>query len=244
MKLYQSAYTYLPFVYLYMTSTVVGTIYHSADPKFVRYRPYTVLVMLLVNTMVHRFYKNKLIVRSMLHKTTWKCVTNTIYAIVENLVHEMVFSDHHFNHYHHNMGWSVLYLSLTLITGYALSSSDALSLLHLAFFLVPIKRIWQVNLYMFTIFVSCSIYMTYSKCKDDHLVDTHLQRMSLLRYFPYLRIQDELVWVGFVQLYLEYYQRWLPEMRAAAEIDETMKLDMDVYEDGDEPDDVENKTPN
>ena len=50
-KLYASTYTYLPFIYLYMMSVAVGIFYHSINPILRHYRPFTVLVFLLINTI-------------------------------------------------------------------------------------------------------------------------------------------------------------------------------------------------
>lgn len=244
-KLYESAYTYLPFIYLYVASTVVAVFYHSLDPFYVHYRPYTVLILILVNTSVFRYYKNGNIVRSILHKQTWKCCTYATNGIIANLVHEMVFTDHHFNHYHHNAGWSSIYLGLVLIFGYKMKSITALTLVNIAFLLVPIKRVWQINLHVYTIFVSISIYMLYSKCRAETLIDNTVVLLPLLRYFPYLRVQDELIWVGIIQLYVEYYQRYIPENdRIGEEIDKSLKeLDESIqsYEIPDDGDDKEDK---
>ena len=222
-KLYETTYTYLPFIYLFSITAALSILYHSPDPTLQVYRPYTVLWFILVNTLVYRYYKSPSIIRCLIHKITWKCVTNVVFGIVGNLVHEMVFHDHHFDQYHHNLGWSALYLLSMLLGGYALKSPEALTVLNIVFLFVPIKRVWQVNLYAFTMFVSISIFMTYSKASSKTLGDNDLQRMPLMRYFPYLRIQDELIWVGFVQLYIEYYQLFMPDMEAVASIEETLK---------------------
>lgn len=229
-KLYESAYTYLPFLYLYLVSSAVAVIYHSDNPTFVRYRPYTVLVFLMVNTMVHRYYKTKTIIRSMVHKQAWKCCTFVVYGIMGNLTHEMVFHDHHFDIYHHNIGWSFLYLALILIMGYYFKNSTGLIITNLAFLFIPVKRIWQINLHMYTLLTSMSIYMLYSKCDNSMLMDASVTILPLIRYFPYLRVQDEMIIVGFIQLYIEYYQRYIPEMKAAKDIEKDLEMDMDLEE--------------
>ena len=35
--------------------------------------------------------------------------------------------------------------------------------IHLMFLFIPIKRIWQINLHVFTLLISASIYLMYSK---------------------------------------------------------------------------------
>lgn len=229
-RLYESTYTYLPFLYLYLISTAIGSVYHANDTQLVLYRPYTVLLFLLINTMVYRYYKSKVIIRSLIHKLSWKCVTYAVYGILLNLVHEMVFHDHHFDRFHYNMGWSALYLILTLVFGYYAKSQEALTFLHLAFLFIPIKRVWQVNLHVFTLLISSSIYMMYSKIEKNTLGDTLLHRMPLIRYFPYLRVQDEFIWVGFVQLYIEYYQRYIPDMEVAKDIEELTTMNIESSE--------------
>jgi len=226
-RLYESTYTYLPFVYLYLFSAAIGFIYHANDTRIILFRPYTVLCFLLINTIVYRYYKSKLILRSLIHKLSWKCVTHAVYGILLNLVHEMVFHDHHFDRYHYNIGWSALYLIFTLVFGYYIKSQESLTFLHLAFLFIPITRVWQVNLHVFTLLISSSIYMMYSKIERNTLSDSLLHRMPIIRYFPYLRVQDELIWVGFVQLYIEYYQRYVPDMEAAKDIEELITMNIE-----------------
>lgn len=56
-------------------------------------------------------------------------------------------------------------------------------------------------------------------------MDASVTILPLIRYFPYLRVQDELIVVGFIQLYIEYYQRYIPEMKAAKEIEKDLEMD-------------------
>jgi len=219
-KIYESSYTYLPFIYLYILSGTIGTIYHASNPILIQYRPYTVLIFVIINTIVYRFYKSKYIIRSVIHKITWKAACFVIFGILANLTHEMVFEDHHFVSYNHNVSWSILYLIFTFLAGYYFRSTDMLHILHLLFFLVPIKRVWEINLNVFTMLVSISLYMIYSKIGPQNVSNNNLVSLPLIRYFTYLRIQDELILIGVLQLYIEYYQRYLPDMQAAKDIEE------------------------
>jgi hypothetical protein len=65
-------------------------------------------------------------------------------------------------------------------------------------------------------------------------MDASLTVLPLIRYFPYLRVQDELILIGFIQLYIEYYQRYIPEIQAAKEIERDLEIDESMQEYGTE----------
>lgn len=233
----ESTYTYLPFIYFYLISTAISLVYHNENQYLVRHRPYTVLVFLLINTAANRYYKTKSIIRNILHKHTWKAVTLAVYGILGNLVHEMVF---HYNHFdgitYNNHIWSALYVTAVVILGYWYRNDELLMLANIVFLFVPINRTWQVNLHVYTIYITLSIYMMYSMCTKTTKMDTQLQKLPLVRYFAYLRVQDNFIMVGVVQLGLEYYMRYVPDSKTVAEIDAALTFDP---KDGDDDDEIE-----
>jgi hypothetical protein len=219
MKLYESAYTYVPFIYLYICSTAIGTLYHSETPGLHSWRPYTVLAFLLLNVFVYRFYKKTTWVRFALHRHFWKACTLAFFGIIINNVHELMFRDFHFVEWRYNAGLSLAYIALLLACGYWLRSDTAVMYLNIVFLFFPIKRDWQVNLYIYVLFVTVAIFLTYSRCTPRSLVASHIQYRPVLKFFPYLRVHDYFIWVGLVQLYVEYHRRYVPDAASVAEIE-------------------------
>lgn len=219
MKLYESVYTYVPFIYLYLCSTGMGTLYHSENTVLHSVRPYTVLSFLLLNIFVFRYYKSTIWVRFALHRHFWKACTLAFFGIIVNNVHELMFRDFHFTEYRYNMGLSTIYMVLLLVTGYWLRSDTAVMYLNIAFLFFPIKRVWQVNLYIYVLYVTVAIFLTYSKCTPRSIVADGIQFRPVLKFFPYLRVHDFFIWVGFIQLYIEYRRRYIPDAASVAEIE-------------------------
>jgi len=215
MKVFESVMTYLPLLYLYVTSTVLGSVYHARS--LTALRPYTVLVFLLANYCVHRFHLRRAIIKTALHARIWGACTAAMFGIIANCAHELLFHEHHFASTH-NLGWSLVYICTIWYSAYRKPSEVLLVYCNTAFLLVPINRVWQINLHLYTVFITVSIFLMYSKCERETQADRSLEKLPLLRYFMYLRIHDGLIWVGVAQLYLEYYRRYLPEMQAAHEI--------------------------
>jgi hypothetical protein len=205
-KLYESAFTYLPFLYLFAMTTAVAEFYHSENEYLVRHRPYTVLVFMLINTFAYKFFKNSTIIKSATHGHTWKCVILATYGILVNLVHEMVF---HYNHFdekvlHNHLG-SAFYILCVLISGYVYMNEDALRLVNILFLFVPINRTWETNLHMYAVYVALSIYLLFRVHPHKSQIDPSVEKMPLLRYFCYLRVQDSFIACGVLQLLFENY---------------------------------------
>ena len=219
MKLYESAYTYVPFIYLYICSTAIGTLYHSEAPGLHSWRPYTVQAFLLANVFVHRYYKKTPWVRFALHRHFWKACTLAFFGIIANNVHELMFRDFHFSEWRYNAGLSFAYIALLLIVGYWIRSDTGVLYLNIVFLFFPIKRDWQVNLYIYVLYVTVAIFLTYSRCTPRSLVESHIQFRPVLKFFPYLRVHDYFIWVGLIQLYVEYHRRYVPSAASVAEIE-------------------------
>jgi hypothetical protein len=219
MKLYESAFTYIPFIYLYVCSMAMGMLYHSETPWLHRGRPYVVLSFLLLNLGVYRFYRSTRLVRFALHRHFWKTCTLALGGIIVNNVHELMFRDFHFGDSRHNLALSAVYILLHVAVSYYARSDGATLYLNVAFLFFPIKRVWQVNLYIYVLFVTVAIFLIYSKCTPRSIVDETIQYRPVLRFFPYLRVHDYLIWVGAVQLYLEYRHRYVPDSASVAEIE-------------------------
>jgi hypothetical protein len=205
----------------------LGMLYHSDTPLLQRGRPFTVLTFLLLNLWVHRYYRAVPLVRFALHRHFWKTCTLALAGIIANDVHELMFRDFHLHGTWYNVGLSALYVLIHLVVGYYFRSDSGTLYVHVAFLFFPIKRVWQVNLYIYVLFVTVAIFLIYSKCTPRSLVDEQIKYRPLLKFFPYLRLHDMFIWVGILQLFLEYRNRYIPDTASAAEIeriiDETNK---------------------
>ena len=87
-----------------------------------------------------------------------------------------------------------------------------------------------------------AIFLTYSRCTPRSLVESHIQFRPVLKFFPYLRVHDYFIWVGLIQLYVEYHRRYVPSAASVAEIEriigeqsDKVQLDLerkDSFDDG------------
>lgn len=216
MKLYESAYTYIPFVYFLTIGSLFGYMYH--EDTLEHYRPFVVLTYLLINTNVTLYFKTKLLIRNIIHKHVWQTVTMAFFGILLNITHEMVFEGFHFQSDHVNYMVSVSYLVFVNIAAYYFESDSALIYLHILFFYFPIRRDWQVNLYLYLCYITLSILIMYSKCSHKTLIDPIVHYKPVLRFFVYLRLNEAFVIFGFIQLFLEYYKSRIVEIKILMEL--------------------------
>lgn len=235
MKLYESAYTYIPFVYLFVMSFVFGFLFHHQG-IFRHYRPFTVLSFLLVNTFVQFYFKTDRLVKHVIHKHVWKTITLSIYGILCNSIHEMIFEKFHFDQSHLNFGVSTVYIILVLVCGYYFRRNSWIVYVHIFFLYFPIARLWEINLYLYVVYVSVCTFIMFSKCSEDSLMNNDLYTNPVIKFFIYLRINDAFVLLGLVQLYFEYYSMYIPELKALDEIEsiieeQTKKLE-ENFDDG------------
>lgn len=219
MKLYESAFTYLPFLYFYVSSVLFGVLYHYPELKL--YKPYVVLVFTLVNTISYRFYNITKVAKFYLHRHFWKAATLCFFGVLIANTHELLFHEFEIKEFGYNMLISGFYvLIMHIVTYFNNSYSDNAALYTNIFFLFfPIKRVWQVNLYIYVVFVTALIFLTYSKCTPRSIIEEPLEFRPLLKLFVYLRVHEIYILVGFIQLYLEYRRRYVPDEASVAEIE-------------------------
>lgn len=223
MKLYESAYTYFPFVYLFAVASLFGGLYHNSHLYV--YQPYVILVFLLLNTVVFYFHESKTLIKTVIHAHVWKTVTFTIYGMLINNIHTEMLRDFHFANFPVNVSMSILYITLIFICRYLIDSDRDIIYVHIVFLFFPLQRVWQVNLYMFVVFTTMSIIIMFQRVYMKELTDKKkmIHMKPVIDYFMYIRIYDMLIFVGFIQLYMDYYKSILPEIRAVSEIEEIIE---------------------
>ena len=216
MKIYESAYTYFPFVYLYLISSIFGAVYHGHG--LVWFQPYTIWIFTLINTAVYYLHDTDKIVKHVVHRHIWKTVTLSIFGIMLNNVHTEMFHDFHFESHNVNMFVSFLYSMSIIISVYYLDNIGIGVLIHIVFGFFPLSRVWQINLYMYVVYTTISIILMYRRLWISSLKDTTYHARPVINYFMYLRLHDVFILLGIFQLYLEYYKSALPEKRAREEV--------------------------
>lgn len=216
MKLYESAYTYFPFLYLYVVASLFGGLYHNTNLRY--YQPYLVMVFLLINTLVYFVYDTKKLIKTVIHRHVWKTVTLSIYGILINNIHAEMFRDFHYTNMYINISMSALYICIILTFRYIYDNNNSMIYVHLVFLFLPLQRVWQVNLYVYVIFTTLSIILMFQRVLVSDLKDKNMYIRPVIDYFMYLRVYDMFVVFGFLQLYLDYYRSRIPDIKAVEEI--------------------------
>lgn len=221
MKLYESAYTYFPFIYLYFVSVVFGALYHNV--ALTLYQPYIVLVCTLINTGVFYIHDTDTIIKHAVHRHIWKTVTLSIYGIMVNNIHLEMLRDFHFTSDNVNLIVSFVYATSILTMSYYFEYIGGGILIHLVFLFIPMQRVWQVNLYMYVVYTTLAIILMYRRIKVSSLNDLSIHVNPVVKFFMYLRLHDLFIVVGTLQIYIEYYKSTLPEKRALENISKTIE---------------------
>lgn len=216
MKIYESAYTYFPFVYLYMVSTIFGALYHSSELRW--FQPYTIWIFTLINTAVYYLHDTDKVVKHVVHRHIWKTVTLSIFGIMMNNIHTEMFHEFHFESHNVNMFLSFVYSVMIMATVYYFDNVGVGVMIHIVFGFFPLSRVWQINLYMYVVYTTISIILMYRRIRVSSLKDTTYHVRPVVNYFMYLRLHDMFIMLGAFQLYLEYYKSALPEKRARDEM--------------------------
>lgn len=217
-----------------MVGIAFGSLYHNINLKL--YQPYIVLSFVLINTIMYYNFKTKFFIRNILHKHIWSTMTLAVYGIMINNIQTEMFRDFHFATEQTNIIVSIIYFFLVNITGYYFKSETALTGINLLFLFIPLRRVWQINLYMYICFSTIAVVIMYSKCKQSSLIYSSVHKKPVNRYFMYLRINDLIILGGFIQLYFEYYTNiYTPDIEALSKIREFIKeekkqfIDNNVY---------------
>lgn len=238
MKLYESAYTYFPFLYLYVLSTIFGALYHN--DALALYQPYLILIFTLINTGVFYVHDTDRLIKHVVHRHIWKTVTLSIFGIMLNNVHSEMMRDFHFTSDGLNLAVSSVYAVVLSVVIYYFDYIGGGVIVHLIFAFFPLRRVWQVNLYMYVVYTTLAIILMYRRIRASSLGDPRIHVDPVVKFFMYLRLHDYLIVLGAVQIYIEYYQSTLPEVRAVQHISQVIererkrfKEEQDAFEDDD-----------
>jgi hypothetical protein len=217
MKLYESAYTYFPFLYLFVVASIFGGLYHNT--KLMLYQPYLIMIFFLINTIVYFVHDTKTLIKTVVHRHVWKTVTLSIFGILVNNIHTEMFSNFHFTNWYVNAFMSLLYIIIIFTCRYYLEEDRYMVYTHIVFLFFPLQRVWQVNLYVYIVFTTISIFLLFQRVLVRDLKDKTMYTRPVIDYFMYLRIYDMFVIIGFIQLYFDFYKtNILPEIKAVEEI--------------------------
>jgi hypothetical protein len=218
MKIGESILTYVPFIYLYMVSSIYGSLYHNSD--YVKWQPFVVIIFGIVNTMVFLNFRSKRFIKNIIHLHVWNTVTMGVFGILLNNVNTEMLRDFHLSDGNLNFWLSVFYFGgITIMCNYFEAHEYAI-VVNMVFLLVPFKRNWQINLYLYVAFITIDIFIMFRRCRKSTLVDRKVHMLPLVKFFMYLRLDDSVVLVGFIHLYIEYYQSTIPEIKAINELNE------------------------
>lgn len=221
MKIYESAFTYFPFLYMFSMSSIFGGLYHNVHLRL--YQPYMVMIFLFINTIVYYLYDTKKLIKTVVHRHVWRTVTLSIYGILINNIHTEMFRDFHFSSWWVNVIISFLYMVGVSLCRYYFDRDSYVVYCHILFSFFPLQRVWQVNLYMYVIFTTMSVILMFRRIMVSDLKSNSIHVRPVINYFMYLRVYDMFVMFGFIQLYLDLYMSHLPEMKAVEEIQTILK---------------------
>jgi len=223
MKVYESIVTYVPFIYFFVVSSLFGVVYHHDGLQV--YQPYTVLVVMLLNgwcyyvTCVLCYFNN------IIHKALWQSVIMGVGGILCNNIHLEMMSSFHIHGTGESLFISLIYIVMVFVTRYYLKNRYYTCGCHIIFLFFPLARVWQINLHMYVIYFSLSIVMVYNRIHVDELRSNHLVYIPLVDFFMYLRINDVLVILGFVQLYVDLYLSKMDDVANVEEISQIIEKD-------------------
>ena len=215
-KVYQNIHTYFPFIYLVLVTTLYGPLYHS----FPRGRPYFIVVLLLINMRVYRFYKNKTLVRNIVNHHTWRTMTISTFGILFQSVHEDIFENHMEEKMKEGIILSLIYLLLIVVGHHvpSIPTNDFLLYTHIVYLFLPIKKVWEINYYVYAFMVIMQTLALFCNITKQELLDNSIYTKPIMTSFQYLMMPDIALLAAIPHLYIIYYNIYLPEIRASREI--------------------------
>ncbi|GBG28626.1 Hypothetical Protein FCC1311_048472 [Hondaea fermentalgiana] len=232
MKSPLSAYTYLPFAYLLAVSSAYGSAYHGkyewAAP------PYVLLTFTLANLFVARHYNNSALVREPLHAHAWGAVTSAFFGVLLIDAHGTVFSAVHARTMSDALAFT--YLLSAWLCSYVLERDDALLCLHLAFLYLPLRREWEMHLYLFVLYVAAEAFLHRAR------LAAHVDRPErsppgscgalrpVLQAFAYLRVPGLWALLGVPQLVFEYLRMRHKDVIAFRRVHEMISAEIELVQ--------------
>ena len=198
----------LSIIFLNAVLGCFGTYYHYEPAK--PYQPFILLftavltgfVMLNVNASP----KNG---NAVLRRQLWRTCCVAIFGALVNYVHAEMFVDFHIDDPDLNSVLSFVYLAAFALSRY-LGTRQWTVCVHVLFLFVPFQRVWQVSLYGYCALVTSAIYLLFKHYPADVLCRTSVLFYPLIDWFAYLRIDNYLILLGGLQLYIDFFLAMLP----------------------------------
>ena len=215
MKTYESVHTYIPFVYVIFVSIFFGQLYHST----IQYKPYVLIITCMINVFV--YYTNHY--KSVMTYHLWKIMTMAIFGILLNSIINKELSSFHYASAVVNIIMSIFYIGLNQFAIYRKQSEEYSLYLHIIFCLIPFQRVWALHLYMYVFFIIVSTIIMFCRCSKETFTNPYTHRRPLIKYFGYLRTHDTLLFIGFLQLILDVYELYVPDIKALKEFEKSVE---------------------
>lgn len=204
MNAIDSVLTYIPFVYFLLVSCGMAMMNHVWYPK---YRPYTDMVVLMINTWVFVFNKlnRKLLVKNILLYHIWNAITFSTYAFTINSIHDAMFREFAVTDTSLKMTLGVIYMALVFFFSYVRYSLNYMFGVHMVFMFINVERNWIINLAVFDLSLVLYIINMFSNVENYQIDDTRTNKKPLFMTYQYLTLHQYVIWIVLLHGFIEYY---------------------------------------
>lgn len=210
-------------IFLNLVLGCFGTYYHHEPAKL--YQPYILLSTAVLNGFVmlnvNASPKNG---NAVMRRQLWRTCCVAIFGALLNYVHAEMFVNFHIDDEDVNSILSFVYLVLFALARY-LGNRNFTVYVHVLFLFVPFKRVWQVSLYGYCALVTSAIYLLFKRYPADVLCRTSVLFYPLIDWFVYLRIDNYLVLLGALQLYIDFFLAMLPLSEATERLVQAIRAE-------------------
>jgi len=209
MAAYEATYVYAPFLYLYLVVAVYGGMYHS----LLHVQPFILTTFLLLNTAVMaRARAEPRNGKEFLQRQMWRVVCVVFFGVLLNNVHNEMFRDFHLQ------GAANVVASALYVAAYAAArrAGAAPRFVHALFLFVPLRRMWQGNLYVYVAGASLAGGLLFRRIRADTLISNEVLARPLETCFMYLRVHEGFALLALAHagwLYYDFATR--PHLEAA-----------------------------
>jgi len=213
----------LSIVFLNVVLGCFGTYYHHESAKL--FQPYILLSTAVLNGFVmlnvNASPKNG---NAVMRRQLWRTCCVAVFGALLNYVHAEMFVNFHIDDEDVNSILSFVYLLLFALSRY-FGNRNLTVYVHVLFLFVPFKRVWQVSLYGYCALVTSAIYFLFKRYPADVLCRTSVLFYPLIDWFVYLRIDNYLVLVGVIQLYIDFFLAMLPLSEATERLVKAIRVE-------------------
>lgn len=202
---YDAVFTHVPFLYMYAVVGAYGSLYHQASTR--RFQPFILLATLVCNAAaLAGFHHSPRNGKELIQRQIWRAVCIAVFGVLLNNVHTEMFRDFHINSPAANVGLSALYLGAFLFTR-ARAGAPYTAPVHVLYLFVPLRRVWQVNLYVYTLAVTGTVLMIFRRVEVRALCGNAILFRPLLDCFIYLRVNEFVSVLALAQITWDFYFR-------------------------------------